>query len=249
MTEENEDDIKGYIHSVETGGTVDGPGIRYVVFLSGCPLRCQYCHNPDMMKMKRSGQMTVDEVFDDIMGYRSFMTRTGGGVTLSGGEPLAQPEFTAALLRRCKKEGLHTALDTSGYLGLKATDKILEDVDVVLLDIKSALPETYKETTGVDLEPTLNFARRLNDLNVTVWLRFVLVPGLTDAPENIEALADFIKPMENIERVDILPFHKMGEHKWEELGLKYKLKDTKEPSEKDIAAAKEIFEKRGIKVH
>lgn len=238
--------LTGYIHSVETAGTVDGPGVRYVVFLSGCPLRCQYCHNPDMMKMKRGTVKTVDEVWDDIAPYASFLKRAKGGVTVSGGEPLAQPEFTHEILKHCKRQGLHTALDTSGFLGEKASDALLENVDLVLLDIKSGIPETYMQATGVSLVPTLNFALRLERLNKPMWIRFVLVPGLTDDPDNIERLAEFVKTMKSVQRVDILPFHKMGEYKWKDLGMDYKLKDTAEPTLEQIEKARAIFAKHGI---
>lgn len=244
MTEDTA--LKAYIHSVETSGTVDGPGVRYVIFFSGCPLRCQYCHNPDMFKMKDGKLKTVDEVFDDIMKYASFLKRAKGGVTLSGGEPLGQAEFAAALVKKCKAAGIHTALDTSGYLGDKASDEFLEDLDLVLLDIKSGLKETYKRTTNVELQNTLIFAKRLSDMGKDVWARFVLVPDLTDATENIEAVAEIAKSIKSLKRLDILPFHKMGEYKWKELGLKYELEATEHPTEEQIEKAREIFLKHGI---
>ena len=239
----------GYVHSVETAGAVDGPGIRYVVFLSGCPLTCAYCHNPDCMKMKRGGKlMDGEELLSDIRTYRQFMTRTGGGVTISGGEPLVQPEFTRFLLEACKQAGLHTALDTSGYLGAKASDELLAATDLVLLDIKSGLPDTYRKTTGVDLQPTIDFARRLSAMGKPIWVRFVLVPGLTDAEDNLEAVAAIVAGLETVERLEILPFHKMGEHKWDALGLPYTLGDTEPPTREEIARAKAILETSGVPV-
>lgn len=241
--------FSGYVHSVETAGTVDGPGIRFVVFLSGCPLQCAYCHNPDCMKMKRGGTLRDGaELLEEIVSYKPFMERTGGGVTISGGEPLVQPEFTAALLRACKQAGLHTALDTSGYLGASASDDLLADTDLVLLDLKSGLPDLYKKVTGADLAPTLNFAKRLAALQKPVWIRFVLVPGLTDTEDNLRALAQTIAGLDNVERLEILPFHKMGEHKWEALGLDYTLKDTPPPTQTQIARAREILGTAGVKI-
>lgn len=238
--------LKGYIHSVETSGTVDGPGVRYVVFFSGCPLRCLYCHNPDMFKLGSGKVKTVDDVFEDILKYKHFLTRAKGGVTLSGGEPLAQIEFVEALVNKCKEAGIHTALDTSGYLGKKVTDEFLNKIDLVLLDIKSGIEEIYKKTTKVELQNTINFAKRLDDIGKDVWVRFVLVPGLTDAVENIRAVAKIASGIKSLKRLDILPFHKMGEYKWKELGLVYELENTHTPSNEEIEAAKAIFLEYGI---
>ena len=239
----------GYVHSVETAGAVDGPGIRYVLFLSGCPLTCAYCHNPDCMKMKRGGKLTDgNEIIRDIMSYRQFMKRTGGGVTISGGEPLVQPEFTLELLRQLKQAGLHTALDTSGYLGAKASDELLELTDLVLLDIKSGIPDVYKKVTGVDLQPTIDFARRLSDMGKPMWIRFVLVPGLTNGDDNMAAVRDIVSELKTVERLEILPFHKMGEHKWEALGLPYTLGDTEPPTQDEIAHAKDVLSQSGVRV-
>ncbi len=237
----------GYVHSIETAGTVDGPGVRYVIFLTGCPLACQYCHNPDALKLKNGVIRSVEDILSDIHDYRQFLQRAKGGVTISGGEPLSQARFTKSILRGCKEMGLHTALDTSGFLGEAADDEMLSNIDLILLDIKSGLPDLYKEVTGVSLEPTLEFAFRLSEMNKPVWIRFVLVPGLTDSRENIEAVAKIISQLDNVQRVDILPFHQMGAYKWENLGLKYKLKDTRPANEEDVAAARAIFGSYGIK--
>ena len=220
-----------------------------MVFLSGCPLTCAYCHNPDCMKMKRGGRLTDGaELITDIQSYRQFMMRTNGGVTISGGEPLVQPEFTRFLLESCKAAGLHTALDTSGYLGAKASDALLAATDLVLLDIKSGLPDTYRKTTGVDLQPTIDFANRLSAMGKPIWVRFVLVPGLTDAEDNLRAVADIVAGLETVERLEILPFHKMGEHKWEALGLPYTLGDTEPPTRQEISRAKAILKRSGVPV-
>lgn len=237
----------GHVHSVETAGTVDGPGVRYVVFLTGCPLSCQYCHNPDALKLKNGVVRSVDDILEDIQDYRQFIERANGGVTISGGEPLSQAQFTKSLLKGCKDMGLHTALDTSGFLGAQTDDELLSYTDLVLLDIKSGLPEIYEEVTGVSLNPTLEFAHRLSAMGKPVWIRFVLVPGLTDSPENLEAVASIIVSLHNVERVDILPFHQMATYKWTELGMEYKLKDTRPGNEDDVARARDIFAKQGIK--
>lgn len=239
----SDQDFAGYVHSVETAGAVDGPGVRYVVFLSGCPLSCAYCHNPDCMKMKRGGKLTDGAgLVRDILSYRRYMTATGGGVTISGGEPLVQPAFTLGLLRACKEAGLHTALDTSGYLGAKASDELLELTDLVLLDIKSGLPDVYRKATGVDLQPTIDFAERLSRMGKKIWVRFVLVPGLTDSTDNIAAVRDITSGLDTIERLEILPFHKMGEHKWEALGLPYTLGDTEPPTAAAIEKTRRILD-------
>lgn len=239
----------GYVHSVETAGAVDGPGIRYVVFLSGCPLRCAYCHNPDCLKMKRGGKLTDGAgLVRDILSYKRFMQRTGGGVTVSGGEPLVQPEFTLRLFQACRKEGLHTALDTSGYLGARASDELLDATDLVLLDIKSGLPDVYERVTGVPLQPTIDFAERLRAMGKPVWVRFVLVPGLTDGEDNLRAVNRIVSGLDNVERLEILPFHKMGEHKWHELGMRYTLSEAAPPTPGEIERAKCVLEMGGVRV-
>ncbi len=236
--------ISGRIHSVETCGTVDGPGLRFVVFTQGCPLRCLYCHNPDCQSVDGGKQVTVDALLAEIKTYKSYLRR--GGVTVSGGEPLLQPEFVEALLHGCKQAGLHTALDTSGYIATPPAS-LLAQVDLVLLDIKSFDPQIYTHTTQVSVSPTLNFARYLNEIHKPVWIRFVLVPGLTDAISNVEGLADFIAPLNNVERVEVLPFHKLGEYKWEQLEYTYQLKETQIPTSELIEQTLNIFQSRGIK--
>lgn len=238
--------LQGFVHSIERCASVDGPGLRMVVFLAGCPLNCQYCHNPDTQKMKTGTLHTVEEVLEEIRPYIPFLEQNGGGVTLSGGEPLAQPEFTRALLAGVKEMGLSTALDTSGYMGKMADDDLLALVDLVLLDIKSGLPETFKTTTGVDLAPTIAFANRLKEMNKPVWVRFVLVPGLTDAPENVKALGEIIAALPNVKRVEVLPFHKMGETKWREMNRDYKLYETPEPTPALIAKTLNTLRTAGV---
>ncbi len=242
--------VDGWVHSTETFGTADGPGIRYILFLSGCPLRCQYCHNPDSWHRKDGTLTSVEDVLSDIAAYRGFFGRgrAMGGVTLSGGEPLVQPRFCKAVLRGCKEMGLHTALDTSGYLGDMADDALLQDVDLVLLDIKAVTERKYKQLTGARLAPTIRFAERLADLKKPVWVRYVLVPGITDNLDEIESLSVFLAGLGNIERVDVLPFHKLGEHKWRELELEFPLGATAPPTEELLNKTRATFRAAGLLV-
>lgn len=240
-------DSIGRIHSVESCGTVDGPGIRFVIFTQGCPLHCLYCHNPDCRHLEDGKPVTVDELMTEIQKYTSYI-RYPGGVTVSGGEPLMQPQFVKEIFRRCKELGLHTALDTSGYVHFQSAKDVLEYVDLVLLDIKSFDPETYLKVTGVSLEPTLYFAKYLSEIEKPTWIRFVLVPGLTDNPQNIEGLAEFVSTLKNVEKIEVLPFHKMGEYKWEQLGLDYQLKETEPPTPELIKQTGDIFRSRGLQV-
>ncbi|MCL2455143.1 MAG: pyruvate formate-lyase-activating protein [Micrococcales bacterium] len=237
----------GSVHSWELVTAVDGPGTRMTVFLAGCPLQCLFCHNPDTMQMRRGTPVEADEVLARIKRYRSVFRASGGGLTVSGGEPLMQPGFTARLLRGAKEMGIHTALDTSGFLGAACTDEMIADLDLVLLDVKSGLPETYRKVTGRDLAPTLDFGRRLAQAGKTIWLRFVLVPGLTDAWENVEAVADYAASLP-VARVDVLPFHQMGRDKWAELGMTYQLEDTTPPDEDLLTRVRGQFQARGLTV-
>lgn len=239
---------KGYVHSIEAGGLVDGPGVRYVVFLSGCLLRCSYCHNPDSWDLARGGEIAADELVTRIARTVPFLRASNGGVTLSGGEPLAQSRFALSVLRGAKALGLHTALDTSGYLGSRATDELLLATDLVLLDIKSFDPDTYRALTGVEIAPTLAFARRLAERGTPVWVRFVLVPGVTDDPDNMRGLAGFAAGLANVERVEVLPFHQHGAHKWRRLGIPYSLEHTPIPTAEEVQAAGEIFRAVGLRV-
>ncbi|MGW1766057.1 pyruvate formate-lyase-activating protein [Streptomyces sp. NPDC002073] len=239
---------EGSVHSWDLSTGVDGPGTRFVTFLSGCPLTCLYCHNPDTWRMRGGKRTSADDVITEAAKYTRFIAAAGGGTTVSGGEPLLQPVFAGELLHRMKHElGLHTALDTSGFLGARATDALLRDVDLVLLDIKSWDRETYRKVTGRPLRPTLDFARRLADLGKEVHLRFVLVPGLTDAPDNVEGVAHFAGSLGNVSRVDVLPFHTLGESKWEALDMKFSLHGTPAPTPQQIETAKAAFEAEGLR--
>jgi pyruvate formate lyase activating enzyme len=220
----------GWIHSYETGSTVDGPGVRVTLFVSGCLLRCLYCHNPDTWHLKDGTRIAYETAESRLASYAAPLRAMGGGLTISGGEPMTQLHFTQRLFAAAKRMGLHTALDTSGFLGARADDDYLRNVDLVLLDIKSWDPETYRRVTKQDVRPTLAFAERLAALGKPVWVRFVLVPGLTDDPANVEGIARFVAPMKNVEWVEVLPFHQMGAFKWQAFGLEYELSDTQPPS-------------------
>lgn len=243
---QNAEAISGLVHSVESCGTVDGPGIRFVLFLSGCSLRCRYCHNPDASFVRRGSERTVGDVLAEIARYRDFLITAKGGVTISGGDPLFQPKFTKAILDGCKAMGLHTALDTSGHLGINADDEMLALTDLVLLDIKHWNPRAYKELTQAELKPTLDFAQRLAALGKPMWLRYVLVPGVTDSLPDITELARYAASLGNVSRVDVLPFHQMGCFKWEELGIPYTLKDTEAPDFALVSQVREIFRNNGF---
>lgn len=232
-------DVIGHIHSIYTGSTFDGPGIRYVLFLQGCMFRCKYCHNPDTWQLKKGIEKTVDETLDDIKKYQYFLKN--GGVTISGGEPLLQIDFLNSLFAELKKNNIHTALDTNGFFGSRLIDKMLENIDLVLLDIKSFSEEKHKNLTNFSLNPIIEFANRLQKIKKRTWIRYVLVPNLTDDITEIKELSKFIKTLDNVEKVDVLPFHKMGEFKWKELGLNYELYNVNAPDKEKIEEVKSIF--------
>ena len=239
-------EIKGRIHSFESFGTVDGPGIRFIVFMQGCPLRCVYCHNPDSWEVHSGNTYSVEEVFSEIEKYRSFIDSSNGGVTISGGEPLLQTVFVNALIKKCKAEGIHTAIDTSGAIPLKISSESLKLCDMVLLDVKSTDPEMYRKITGADLAPVINTADFLEKNKIRTWVRHVLVPGLTDDDKLLHHLAEFVAARKNIELVEILPFHQFGRFKWEELKYEYILGDTPEPDEQRVKNAVDILKSYGI---
>lgn len=238
----------GYVHSFQTGSAVDGPGLRFVLWTSGCLMRCLYCHNPDTWDLKHGRPLTLDAMMAEIAKYERVLKITGGGVTLSGGEPLVQAPFVMRLLRACKERGLHTVLDTNGYLGDRISDDGLNDVDLVLLDIKSFDAATHQHVTGMGVDAVLRFARRLSDAGKPAWIRFVLVPGLTDAPDNVDRLAGFVATLGNVERVEVLPFHQMGADKWSLLGRPYPLADTAPPDPALIARVESQFAAHGLPV-
>ncbi|MCU1543111.1 MAG: Pyruvate formate-lyase activating enzyme [Microbacteriaceae bacterium] len=234
------------VHSWELVTAVDGPGTRMTLFLSGCPLRCQYCHNPDTWKIRDGQITTIEEILARVDHYRPVFAATGGGLTISGGEPLMQPAFVERIFAECRARGIHTVLDTSGYLGRRASDALLDAVDLVLLDVKSGLADTYREVTGRELAPTVEFGGRLAERGIAVWVRYVLVPGLTDAVANVDAAAEIVSRWPNVERVEVLPFHQMGEDKWERLGEPYRLADVSPPTDELQERVRAQFRARGI---
>ena len=237
----------GRVHSWELVTGLDGPGTRLTVFLSGCVLRCQYCHNPDTWRLSDGKLTTLDDLMDRITRRAAALKIMHGGVTLSGGEPLIQRPFVTNVLRRCKDLGLHTALDTSGFLGMRATDELLDLVDLVLLDVKAGLPETYRTVTGRELAPTLRFGRRLRDRGTPIWIRYVLVPGLTDGEDDVRIVADYAASLGDVvERVEVLPFHQMGKNKWKALEIPYPLENTMPPSDESVTRVQETFRSRGL---
>jgi pyruvate formate lyase activating enzyme len=242
------DDPLGFVHSIEAGSTVDGPGLRLVVFLTGCTLRCQYCHNPDTWDRYNGRPTTLARMRREIAKYAKALRVAGGGVTLSGGEPLMQPAFTRAVFGACKTMGLHTALDTSGRLGAAFSDEDLALVDLHLLDIKAGDPDTYRRVTGQPLQPTLEYAARLSAQARPCWVRFVLVPGLTDAPDNVARIADICAAQRGLERVEVLPFHQMGRDKYRKLGITYPLAKAEPPGPALQDRVRAQFAARGLDV-
>jgi pyruvate formate lyase activating enzyme len=233
--------VTGWVHSWDLSTGVDGPGTRLVVFLSGCPLRCLYCHNPDTW-CKRDGTETgLEELTGLMRRYQPFIGAAGGGVTVSGGEPLQQPAFTRALLEAAHDAGLHTALDTSGFLGRRADDALLDACDLVLLDIKAGTDARHRRLTRRPLAPTLEFAERLAERGTPVWVRYVLVPGLTDEPREVDRVAAFTAGLGNVERVDVLPFHKLGAPKYAKLGIPFPLAGTPAPSSELVRQVRARF--------
>ncbi|GAA2564995.1 pyruvate formate-lyase-activating protein [Winogradskya consettensis] len=241
--------VTGSVHSFDISTGVDGPGTRFVAFLAGCPLRCLYCHSPDTQYRRYGHPASVDQLVTDIRRYERFIKVAGGGVTLSGGEPLQQPAFTREVLRACKEMGLHTALDTSGFLGNRADDGLLDATDLVLLDIKSGDPGTYRKVTGTGrLAPTVAFAHRLAERGIPIWVRFVLVPGLTDAPANVDAVAAIAAGVPSVERIEVLPFHRLGAQKYAALGLPFPLADTPAPDQALLHRVRGQFRSHGLTV-
>lgn len=233
--------IKGKIHSLESFGTVDGPGIRFVTFLQGCPLRCQYCHNPDTWDAHRAVkyEYTPQELLDEVLKYKNFIK--SGGVTLTGGEPLMQPDFAREYFRLCKEAGLHTALDTSGAIYNEKTLAVLDYTDLVLLDIKALDADRCRKVCGSDGGNALLLLDELQRRGIAVWLRHVVVPGLTDDDAALDALVNFLRPYTVIQKIEWLPYHTMGVFKYEELGLDYPLKGIEPLSAERIREIRERY--------
>lgn len=239
----------GFLHSFTTGSTVDGPGVRLVAWLSGCQFRCLYCHNPDTWNMNYGIPVTIAAATQELRKYRDGLKIMGGGFTLSGGEPLMQDRFVMKLFTAARTMEIHTALDTNGSLGNRISDDELKTIDLVLLDIKSWGAERHRKLTGRDIEPVLDFARRLAKQKRPVWVRFVLVPGLTDDSDDIARIARFAASLGNVERVDVLPFHQMGQFKWKALKLNYTLSDVRPPPAAAVQRVVDQFRAEGLKAY
>ena len=239
----------GFLHSFTTGATVDGPGVRVVAWTSGCMWRCLYCHNPDTWTMTNGIPVSVTKAADELRKYRHGLKAMSGGLTVSGGEPLMQHRFVAKLFAAAKAMDVHTALDTNGYYGDRLSDADLAVIDLVLLDIKAWDPERHRRLTGRDVSPTLAFARRLSAGRRPVWLRYVLVPGLTDDFGDIEQIAKYAAELGNVERVDVLPFHQLGRYKWHQLGIPYTLEDVHPPENALVERACAVFRSAGLQAH
>jgi len=239
----------GFLHSFTTGSTVDGPGVRVVAWTAGCMWRCLYCHNPDTWTMSNGIPVTVQKATEELRKYRHGLKVMSGGLTISGGEPLMQHRFVVKLFTAAKAMGVHTTLDTNGYYGDRITDAELEAIDLVMLDLKTWDPERHRRLTGMDVRPTLAFAERLARLNRPIWVRYVLVPGLTDDPQDVAETARFAGRLGNVARVDVLPFHQMGKYKWERLGIEYTLRDVEPPTAAVVERTCDLFRNVGLKTY
>jgi pyruvate formate lyase activating enzyme len=237
----------GFLHSFTTGSAVDGPGVRLVAWTTACTFRCRFCHNPDTWTLANGMPVSIARATEEMRKYAYGLKVMRGGVTLSGGEPLVQHRFAAKLFRAAKTLDIHTAIETNGYNGAKLSDAELEDIDLVILDMKAFTPAQHALVTGVeDNTPVLTFARRLAAMKRPMWLRYVLAPALTDDWEEIERIAEFAAGLKVVERVEVLPFHQMGRYKWQRLGLDYTLGDTEPPSAESVAETVGIFRRAGL---
>jgi pyruvate formate lyase activating enzyme len=236
----------GFLHSFTTGSAVDGPGVRVVAWTTGCMWRCRYCHNPDTWKLTNGIPVSVTRAAEQLGKYRHGLKAMEGGFTLSGGEPLMQDRFAAKLLAAAKGMGIHTTIETNGYYGDRLSDAELESIDLVMLGIKTWDPERHKALTGMDNGPTLAFARRLAERRRPIWIRFVLVPGLTDDMDDLAKTAEFAAGLGNVERVEVLPFHQLGRFKWERLGLDYSLADVEPPTAEAVERACVVLRTAGL---
>jgi pyruvate formate lyase activating enzyme len=239
----------GFLHSFTTGSAVDGPGMRVVVWTTGCMWRCLYCHNPDTWTLTNGIPVGVARATEELRKYRQGLNVMSGGLTISGGEPLMQHRFVAKLLAGARGMGVHTAIETNGHYGDRLSDGDLDSIDLVLLGIKTWDPERHRRLTGMDIGPTLEFARRLAKRRTPVWIRFVLVPGLTDDPEDIAQIARFAASLGNVERVEVLPFHQLGRFKYQRLGIRYELEKVEPPSQDSVERACALFRAAGLKAY
>lgn len=237
-------EVKGKIHSFESFSTVDGPGIRYVIFMQGCPLRCKYCHNRDTRDPKLGQEYTVDEIVKRVLNYKEYIEKSGG-VTVSGGEPLLQIDFVIELFKKLKQNGIHTALDTSGFIDIDKLKDLLDYTDLVLLDLKEMEDDVHKDLIGVSNEKILKFAKHLSDMNIPMWIRHVLVPGITDSKNHIIKIKEFVKTLKSVEKVEVLGYHWLGKEKWELMGEKHPLDGVPEATDEQILIAQKILEIEG----
>jgi pyruvate formate lyase activating enzyme len=236
----------GFIHSFTTGSAVDGPGVRIVGWLSGCQFRCVFCHNPDTWKVTNGTPVHLERAVEVVSQYRQGLRTMKGGLTISGGEPLIQYRFLSKLFPAVHERGIHTALETNGYLGGRLTDDDLCSIDLVMLGLKAIEPDLHRRLTGMDTKPVHEFARRLAARKHPVWIRFVVVPGWTDNMDEVDRMAEFAASLGNVERVDVLPFHQMGRFKWEKLGMDYKMRDAQPPSRETMEEALSRFRAAGL---
>lgn len=234
--------MKAKIHSIESLSTVDGPGMRFVVFMQGCQIKCKFCHNPDTWCIQDGKEMDVQEILEKIERSKNYLVASNGGVTFTGGEPMLQQDFLLEILPQIKKLGIHIAIDTNGvYDVTDKVKKILEYVDLVLLDIKHIDEKTHKQLTGVSNEKTLSFAKYLDSINKNVWIRVVYMPGITDKEDSLKKLKEYIDSLKNVEKVEVLPYHEMGIYKWKELNMEYELKDQRVPSKEETNKIQEYL--------
>jgi pyruvate formate lyase activating enzyme len=239
----------GFLHSFTTGSAVDGPGVRLVAWTTACMFRCRFCHNPDTWTMSNGIPVPLTRAIEEVRKYAHALKLMRGGLTVSGGEPLVQNRFTVKLFRAAKQLGVHTAMESNGFLGARLSDEELDLIDLVILDIKAFEPEQHKRVTGVDNETVLAFAKRLAEHKRPMWLRYVLVPGLMDDRDEMRRVASFGASLGVVERAEILPFHQMGRYKWQRLGIDYTLDMTQPPSDEALGAAVAIFREEGLRVH
>lgn len=239
--------VKGYIHSTESFGSVDGPGVRFIVFMQGCNMRCKYCHNPDTWDISGGIEVTADEIIKKALRYRSYWGKKGG-ITISGGEPLLQMDFLIELCKKCKEQGISTVIDTAGKPFTREEpffskfNELLKYTDLIMLDLKHIDSDDHKKLTGFGNENILDLAQYLSDKSVPVWIRHVLVPGINDDDFSLNKLNKFIKTLNNVQRVEILPYHNLGEFKYEDLGIKYPLAGLRSPSKESIANAQRLLQ-------
>lgn len=238
--------VKGYIHSTESFGSVDGPGVRFIVFMQGCNMRCKYCHNPDTWDKNGGREVTADEVIKTALRYRTYWGKKGG-ITISGGEPLLQLDFLIELCKKCREQGISTVIDTAGKPFTREEpffskfNELLNYTDLIMLDLKHIDSNDHKALTGFGNENILDLAQYLSEKNVPVWIRHVLVPGINDDDFSLNKLHKFIKTLKNVQRVEILPYHNLGEFKYEDLGIKYPLAGLRSPSKESIANAQRLL--------